>query len=59
MSKYKISPVDGSEPMVIEADRYEHSDKTGVHKLYNGDNLVATLVNVNVLKLSDGQQQTS
>jgi hypothetical protein len=45
---YTVTPVNGEAPYEVNATKYEFSDTTGRHLFYDGDDLVANLLNVSV-----------
>lgn len=46
--KYKVTNVSGSNERIIEATSYSYSEETGRHTFKDGDDIIASLVNVNV-----------
>jgi len=56
MPKFKITPIaiadPADEPIVLEADRAERSD-SGYVNFYKGENLVASMVNINFYALPE------
>ncbi len=53
MSRYKIIPANGTAEYVVEGDRYEFDKVNRSHTIYSGEEPVASLINVSVVKLPD------
>lgn len=46
--KFQVSDTSGGNKRQIEAERYEFDQQSGRHLFYNGDELVANLINISV-----------
>lgn len=50
---YRVTPVAGAEaPYNVQGTRFEHNDNTGATSIYDGDDLVARVLNASVTKVT-------
>lgn len=56
---YTVEPVDGRPSYIVQADKYEYDTVTGRHLFFNGDSLVANLINVSVRQEVDDSSDAS
>lgn len=50
---YRVTPVNGADqPYNVQGTRIEHDDSTGATKVFDGDDLVARVLNASVTKVT-------
>ena len=55
--RYRIEPLDGSTARTVTGTSYTFDQTSGRHTIKDGRELVASLLNVNVTRLSESEEQ--
>lgn len=59
MSTFTVKPTNGDEPFDVEADRVEYDRQTGATVFFEGENIVARLLNVSFQKKAEKSAPSS